>query len=134
MQCCHNSKMVNYTLWHTFPNRWTLVRKSMGSQNWKRLDWCGLLAILNDWCRDAKMRQLRSAIQSERYLAKKAWVETIFLLMINHNSGGITVVNYTSIHRNIFHKFVSKITIRNIAMHTNVLCYVRYNTTMQNAK
>ena len=75
------------------------------------------------------MRQLRSAIQFERYLVKEAWAEMIFLPMINHDNGGITVVNYTS----VFHKFVSKITIH-IAIHANVLCYVRHNTTMQNTK
>ena len=59
------------------------------------------------------MRQLHNAILSRRYLAKEDWAATIFPL------------NYSTIHRRLFHKFVSKIAIHT-AIHANA--YTMYAT------
>ena len=73
------------------------------------------------------MHQLHSAIYS-RYLAIEAWAEifppTITIIV---EVSSITVVNFTTIHRSLLHKFVSKITVH-MAIHTltPTLCTLQY--------
>lgn len=38
-----SKQMGKFTRWHMPPDHWMLVRRTMGSQSWRLLDWYGLL-------------------------------------------------------------------------------------------